>query len=215
MNKQGAIALYANLASTTKLHRAEQLITDIGTAGFMRLYTGSVPPSPDFAVTDTLLVTLPLSSVAGVASFAVQTALVTQPGTGGTDGTYAMTFTGGGGSGAVGYYIVHINSVIQAIITGPGAGYTSAPTIGGFGAAGLTGTIVVPVMTGLLTFNAIGTATAVASGVAGYARVTTSAGTPIIDLDVGVTNASSVVMDQTMVINGSSVTCSADVLIEQ
>jgi hypothetical protein len=208
--------VYVNLASTTKSHRADQIIADIGTAGLMRLYTGSVPPSPDVAVTDTLLATLPLSSVAGVVSLAVQTAVVTAPGTSGIDGTYAMTFTGGGGGGGTaGYYIVRINSVVQAIISLPGAGYASAPTIGGFGAAGLSGTMILPVMTGLLTFNPIGTATAVATGIAGYARVTTAAGTPIIDLDVGVTNASSVVMNQTMVIDGSSVTCSADVLIEQ
>lgn len=205
---------YVNLASATKLHRASQIIADIGSNGFMLLYTGTVPPSPDFTVTDTLLATLPLSSTAGVASLVVQLVAITSAGTLGTNGTYAMTFTGGGGSGAAGSFVVAGNIITETIISDPGFGYTSAPSISGLTAAGLSGASLTPVMTGLISFNAIGAATAGATGNAGYARITTSASVPIIDLDVGTTNASSVMMNSTFVTNGGSVTCSAEVIIE-
>lgn len=205
---------FVNLASLTKLHRANQIIADIGTNGLMLLYTGTVPASPDFTVTDTLLATLPLSSTAGVSSLVVQSAAITNAGTLGTDGTYSMTITGGGGSGAAGYFVVAGNSITQTVISDPGFGYTSAPTISGFTAAGLSGASLSPVMTALISFNAISSATAVATGNAGYARVATSASTPIIDLDVGTTNASSVMMNTTFITDGGAVTCSAEVIIE-
>lgn len=205
---------FVNLASATKLHRASQIITDIGSDGLLLLYTGTVPPSPDFAVADTLLATLPLSSTAGVASLAVRSAAITDAGTLGTDGTYAMTLTGGGGSGAAGYFVVSGNVITQTVISNTGSGYTGAPTISGFAAAGLSGAVLTPVMSGLITFNAISTATAVATGNAGYARIATSAAVPIIDLDVGTTMASSVVMNATFVTDGGAVSCLADVMIE-
>ena len=206
---------YVNLASTTKLHRASQIITDIGSAGLMLLYTGSPPAGPDIAATGTLLVTLPLSSVAAVASYAVQNTSVVTAGTGGTDGTYSLTFTGGGGTGTTGYYTVVTGAISLVVISAPGSGYTSAPSIGGFGAAALSGASVLPVMTAMLTFNAITTASAVASGIAGWARVTKADGvTGIIDLDVGTSNAASVVMSNTGIVASGSVSCSAEVLIE-
>ena len=206
---------YLNLAAATKLHRTSQIITDIGSNGSMLLYTGSPPTGPDIAATGTLLVTLPLSSVAAVASLAVQTTSVTTTGTGGTDGTYALVFTGGGGTGSVGYFTVVAGTISLVIITAPGSGYTSAPTISGFGNAGLTGAAVLPVMTAILTFNAISTATAVGTGMAGYARITKADGvTGIIDLDVGTTNAASVVMTSTAIITSGAVACSAELLIE-
>lgn len=206
---------YVNLAAATKLHRANQIITDIGTAGFMLLYTGSPPTGPDLTAPGTLLVTLPLSSVAGVASYAVQTTSVVSAGTSGTDGSYALTFTGGGGSGAVGYYTVVAGVIANVIISNPGSGYTSVPTLGGFTTAGLTGASVLAVMTGMITFNTITTATAVATGIAGWARITLADGvTGIMDLDAGTTNASSVVMSSTMIVTSGAVSCSAEVLIE-
>jgi len=46
-----------------------------------------------------------------------------------TDGTYALTFTGGGGSNAAGTYVVAGGIVTTVTLTNPGNGYTSAPTI--------------------------------------------------------------------------------------
>ena len=206
---------YVNLASATKLHRASQINTDIGSAGFMLLYTGTVPASPDMTATGTLLAQLPLASTAAVTSLAVQSAVITTPGTGGTDGTYALSFSGGGGTGAAGYYVVTGGVITSAVISDPGTGYTGAPTIDGFGAAGLTGAALTPVMTAVLTFNAVTAATAGNTGVAGWVRVTKADGvTGIIDLDIGVTNDFSVVINSTMIIASGSVTCSAQVLME-
>ena len=63
-------------------------------------------------------------------------------------GTYAadtfyvpLTFTGGGGSGAVGYAILAGTAVVSAVLIDPGSGYTSAPTItAGSGGATFTST---------------------------------------------------------------------------
>jgi hypothetical protein len=203
-----------NLASATKFNRANQIVTDIGTAGYMLLYSGSVPISPDLPVTGTLLATLPLSNVAGVVSLAVMNAAITAAGTGGTDGTYALTFIDGGGSGASGYYIVTHGVLTSITMTAYGSDYTDLPFVGGFGTAGLTGATAVAVMTALITFNPILTATAVANGTAGWARMATASGDGIIDLDVGTTNTASVVMDNAYVSIGGAVTCSTEVLIE-
>lgn len=66
--------------------------------------------------------------------------LITTPGTGYTNGTYALGFTGGAGSGAAGTYTVEGTVVVRAKITAPGI-YTAlpAPTFpsGGSGAVGL------------------------------------------------------------------------------
>ncbi len=205
---------YVNLASLTKRHRATQIITDIGADGFMSLYTGTHPASPDAPATGTLLAILSLSSVSGVASLAVQQASITARGTGGTNGTYDLTFIDGGGTGATGFYIV-ANTVLETItITDYGHGYTDKPLVGGFGAAGLTGASALAVMTAMVTFNSIIETTAVATGVIGWARINTSDNIGIIDLDVGTTNAASVVVDNTFVLTGGAVACSAEVLIE-
>ena len=64
---------YVNLAATLKNTRAAAINTAIGTSGTLKLYTGAQPASPDSAATGTLLVTLPLSATAGVASGGVLT----------------------------------------------------------------------------------------------------------------------------------------------
>ena len=65
---------FVNLASATKFNRASQIVTDIGTGGFMALYSGSVPSSPDLPATGTLLASMQLSNVAAVVSLAVMNA---------------------------------------------------------------------------------------------------------------------------------------------
>ena len=62
-------------------------------------------------------------------------------GTGYTPGTYAATFSGGGGSGAAATYTVTGTTVSYITVSNYGTGYTSAPTIafplgGGSGASG-------------------------------------------------------------------------------
>lgn len=60
-------------------------------------------------------------------------------GTGGTNGTFALGFSGGGGTGAAGYFTVAGASVTATVMTAPGRGYTSAPAVSFAASAGLTG----------------------------------------------------------------------------
>jgi hypothetical protein len=203
---------YANIASLTKMARANQIISAIGSNGIMKFYTGILPSSPDIAPSGTLLASLPLSTVAGVASLAIQKGVVTSPGTGGTNGIYMLTITGTG-IGAGGTFTV-LGGVLNSIsITANGRGYT-APTFSGFASAGLTGAAAISVLTGVLIFNTISSATSVATGTATFVRVTTSGGTGIMDLDVGTTNSYSVIMSNTFVAMSSTVSISANVLTE-
>jgi hypothetical protein len=62
-------------------------------------------------------------------------------GTGGTNGTFTGTFTGGGGSGAQFQFVVASGAVVPAsiVITNKGVGYTSTPTPVFTASSGLTG----------------------------------------------------------------------------
>ena len=60
-------------------------------------------------------------------------------GSGGTDGTFDLIFTGGAGSNAAGRFTVASGAVVSTIITNPGTGYTSAPTVDFSNSSGLSG----------------------------------------------------------------------------
>jgi len=67
--------------------------------------------------------------------------VLTAEGSGYTDGTYAIVFSGGGGSGAAGTYTCANGRVVSVARTADGSGYATAPTLaftngGGSGAAG-------------------------------------------------------------------------------
>lgn len=64
--------------------------------------------------------------------------VITAPGTGGADGTFALAFTGGTGSGAVGTFTVTSGAVTAVAITERGV-YTDAPSLDTAASAGLTG----------------------------------------------------------------------------
>ena len=71
---------------------------------------------------------------------------ITAFGSGGTDGTFPLTISGGGGEGATAQYTVIDGSVAWIEILTPGSGYTSAPTLnfnGAGGSAGLVGAAAV------------------------------------------------------------------------
>lgn len=205
---------YANLASSVKLARTNQIIDAIGANGLMNIYTGSYPGSPDITPTGTLLASLPLSAPAGTASLAVQGGIITDPGTGGTDGTYNLTVSGGGGNNAAGIFIVSGGSLSTIALSNNGHGYVSPPDLAGFSNAGLFGASATSLLTGVLVFNPITTRRASASGLAGFVRITTAGGDGILDLDIGTSNAFSVVIDNAFIIAGQSIGCSAEVLIE-
>ena len=60
-------------------------------------------------------------------------------GSGGTNGTFDLAFSGGAGSGAAGRFVVAGGAVVSITITAPGDSYTSAPTISFAASSGLTG----------------------------------------------------------------------------
>ncbi|RWF51090.1 MAG: SGNH/GDSL hydrolase family protein [Mesorhizobium sp.] len=60
------------------------------------------------------------------------------PGAAGTNGTFALAFTGGTGSGAAGRFVVAGGVLTQIVITAPGS-YTVAPTLDFSASAGLAG----------------------------------------------------------------------------
>lgn len=60
-------------------------------------------------------------------------------GSGGTNGTFSASFTGGAGSGAAATFVVSGGAVTSITITNSGLGYTSAPTISFSASSGLTG----------------------------------------------------------------------------
>jgi hypothetical protein len=198
--------MHVNLASASKLERTQQIITDIGLNGFMQLYPNPMPASPDLPTSAPLLASLRLpSAVAGTASLALKQAVITAPGTTGVDGWYMLTITSGGGTGAAGFFLVANNILSFVGISDYGWGYVSTPTISGFGTAGLSGAIAIPVMTSLLSFTPMDTL-AIASGTVGWARITQADGvTGVLDLDVGMTNAAMVVMTNIKIISGSPI----------
>ena len=70
----------------------------------------------------------------GVASLASLVA-----GSGGTNGTFDLAFSGGAGTGAAGRFVVAGGAVVSTVITATGRGYTSAPTVSFAASSGLTG----------------------------------------------------------------------------
>lgn len=66
---------------------------------------------------------------------------ITANGTGGTDGTYTGTFTGGAGSGATFRFVVASGAIVPAsvVLLNKGTGYTSTPSPDFSAATGLTG----------------------------------------------------------------------------
>lgn len=60
-------------------------------------------------------------------------------GSGGTDGTFDIAFSGGAGTNAAGRFTVAGGALVSIVITHPGRGYTSAPTMSFAASSGLTG----------------------------------------------------------------------------
>jgi len=69
-------------------------------------------------------------TVTRILDSSIHSITLTAAGSGYTNGTYALSFTGGGGTGAAGTYTVSGNVVTSISLTSEGSGYTSTPTIG-------------------------------------------------------------------------------------
>jgi hypothetical protein len=118
------------------------------------------------------------------------------------------------------------NSRLSAIVTAAGANailtlYSGTqPATGGAVTAALSAhtcaSVLGTVASGVLTFNAIGSATAGATGTATWARLTTSGGTFVADFDVSTVAAGTgiVQMPTTSVVTNATVQISSGVLNE-
>lgn len=123
---------------------------------------------------------------------------VTAGGSGYVPGTYALAFSGGGGTGAAGTYTVNSSGVVaSALVTVPGSGYTSAPTVtlptgsGAVAVASITSSSVasITVVNGGTNLTGTPTVTIVGGGGSGATAVATISGGSITS--VAVTDAGS------------------------
>lgn len=99
------------------------------------------------------------------------TLTITNAGTGYTSGTYALGFSGGGGTGAAGTYTIGVGgSITSTAISNNGSGYTSAPTVsfpsGGGSSAAATAHLFGSGASGiaLITSNGVASVTVVHGG---------------------------------------------------
>lgn len=67
-------------------------------------------------------------------------------GSGGTNGTFDIGFSGGSGTGAAGKFVVSGGVITQILLTTKGANYTSAPTLSFSASAGLTGASAIAII---------------------------------------------------------------------
>lgn len=207
---------YINLASANKSTRAASINTAIGTSGFLQIFTGVQPISPDLTASGTQLVSMPLSATAAVASTTLQSCAITAGGTGGTNGTQTVTLTTGTGTQATVSVTVSGNAITAILSVLTGGNYSVNPTalnavpVTG---ASLTGATLNVNMTGLLTFNAITQTNAANTGTAGYARIVTSGGVGVVDLDCG-TSGTSVVLNTTSIVAAGPVIATSCIFTE-
>jgi hypothetical protein len=110
---------------------------------------------------------------------------ISDPGSGGTDGTYALGLSGGTGSGFSGTFTVLGGTIVALQLEDPGV-YTVAPTLTTTASAGLSGAVV-------------------AAGL----------GAGVVDLDVGVAGSgASVIMNSTAVVTGGPVVVTSAYIAE-
>jgi hypothetical protein len=83
-------------------------------------------------------------STADAVSNGVWSVAVTAAGSGGVNGDYSWSTTGGGGTNAAGYLTVAGGAIAEVVVTHRGRGYTSAPTIVIAGSHGVTGHTLAP-----------------------------------------------------------------------
>lgn len=208
-----------NFAAATKNHRVSQLVTDLGSAAYLLIYSGTQPASPDLTVSPgNLLCALPCSATWGTVTYAVQSATVNAVGSGGTNG--AVTITGSSGTGTKFQATGSISGgALSGALTITVAGsYSVAPTFVGEAVTGgsLTGATVNLAVTALVTAGGITQTNASGTGTATWARFATSntAGAAgIIDLDCGTSNAS-VILNTVSIVAGGPIVVSSAVIQE-
>ena len=84
------------------------------------------------------------ASTADALSNGVWSVAITAVGSGGVNGTYAWSTTGGAGTNAAGFLTIAGGVITSVVVTHRGRGYTSAPTIVIAGSPGVTGHTLTP-----------------------------------------------------------------------
>ena len=210
---------YINLSAVDKKNRISQINSDLSTAAYLMIYSGSYPVSPDITVPGgNLLVALPCSNPFGVATYAVQSASINAPGTGGTSGTQTVTGTTGTGTKFQASVTVSGGGITAVLSISVAGSYTVLPTLIGEPVTGasLSGATLNLGVTSTLLASAITTENATGSGTAGFARLATAnsaGGAGIVDMDVG-TSGASVIINTTSITSGGPVVCSSASITE-
>lgn len=211
---------YINMSVSDKHNRNSQINGDLGTTGYLMIYSGSYPLSPDITVSSgTLLCALPCSNPFGTLTYFVQNASVNTGGTGGTNGTQTVTGTTGTGTKFQASVTVAGNTITAVLsITVVGA-YSALPSVlynEPVTGASLTGASLSLAMSSIITASAITQTNATATGTAGFARLAannTAGGAGIVDLDVG-TSAASVIINTTSIVSGGPIVVSSATIAE-
>ena len=207
---------YQAFSANSKRTRANATNTDLGASALIRVYSGPPPATPDSAATGTLLSTL-TGNAAGfgaVVLAGINNVVLSAAGSGYTSAP-SVAFSGGGGTGAAATAIIVGGAVAAILVTNPGSGYTSPPTMtltggGGTGAA-VTAVVGVVLVAGPITQDSA----AVASGTPGWARLLSSAGVTVTDIDCSAPggNGSMQILPATITA-GAPVTCGSFLLDE-
>jgi hypothetical protein len=211
---------YLQLSAVDKKNRISSINTDLSTASFLCIYTGTPPLAPDNTVPGgNLLVAMPCSNPFGAATYFVQNASITAGGTTGTNGAATVTGTTGTGTkfqAAVtiaGNTITSINSIsVAGSYTVLPTSMSAEPVTGG----ALTGATLALQISSMLTASAITTTNATATGTAGFARLAiaaTAGAVGIVDLDVA-TSGASVTINTTSIVSGGPVVVTSAVISE-
>ena len=207
---------YSALSLAAKTARSNALIQALGSSALIRLYTGPAPANPDAAATGTLLSTLTCNAAGfGQAIPGGVNQITVSAGGSGYTSPPAVTFTGGGGTGATAVATVSNGAVTSVSVTNSGSGYNSSPTVvftGGAG-SGATASVAVGVVIDAAAITQDNAAAG--SGTPGYARLLNSGGVAVMDVDVSAPGpGGSMQIVPTALTAGAPVTCSSFVIAE-
>lgn len=136
----GAMASAAEAAADVVLTHADVLLTNADAASTATAVSGA-QTARDASLYGKGIFPTPAAAIGlGVIGNGAIT-----PGSGGTNGTFALAFTGGTGSGAAGRFVVAGGVLTQILITAPGS-YTVVPAFSFAASSGLTGAASTPVL---------------------------------------------------------------------
>ena len=205
-----------NLSLATKTARANSILSGLGASALIRLYTGAIPASPDAAATGSLLSTM-TGNAGGFGSVVPSGVTVITISAGGTGFTSApsVAITAGGGTGASAVATVSGGVVNSITVTNAGSGFTSAPTVALTGGGGTGATATAAIGVDLQASAITQDSSAAGTGTPGYARLLSSGGVAVLDVDVSGAGAGGAfqIVPATLTA-GAPVTCSSFLIAE-